>query len=139
MLKISIKITVLFSDPFWQMLVERTNSELYEVSRVVFGSEPKDYEIYAYLSANYAHLSFSSQSETAPLNERRINPKREKRLIAKELKERSPSTKAQAALSAAREQQKTANKQQRREKHALLKEQQFHLRTQKRKAKHKGH
>lgn len=41
--------TVFFEAPFWVGLYERTEEGLYTVCRVVFGPEPKDYEVYDFL------------------------------------------------------------------------------------------
>ena len=37
------QITVLFEDPFWVALYERESGEKYEVCKITFGAEPKDY------------------------------------------------------------------------------------------------
>lgn len=39
------KLTVFFDDPFWVGVFERHDEGLLETSRVVFGAEPKDYEV----------------------------------------------------------------------------------------------
>ena len=38
-------LTILFEAPFWIGLYERTYSGKYEVCKITFGSEPKDYEV----------------------------------------------------------------------------------------------
>ena len=40
-------LTILFEAPFWIGLYERADSGKYEVCKITFGSEPKDYEVYA--------------------------------------------------------------------------------------------
>lgn len=40
------KLTVLFEDPFWIGLYEREYNGRYEVCKITFGAEPKDYEVY---------------------------------------------------------------------------------------------
>lgn len=136
---ISITITLMFNDPFWQMLIERESENTYEVCKVTFGAEPKDYEVYAFLLANYHRLSFAVQDTDTIATNRKINPKRQKRLISQQLKERPISTKAQAALQQEYEQRKNEHKHQQHLRSILAKEQAFALRTQKRKNKHKGH
>ena len=39
------KLTVFFEDPFWVGIFERIEKGKLSVCRVVFGSEPKDYEV----------------------------------------------------------------------------------------------
>ena len=41
-------LTILFEAPFWIGLYERTDNGKYEVCKITFGSEPKDYEVQAY-------------------------------------------------------------------------------------------
>lgn len=52
-------LTILFEAPFWIGLYERTNSGKYEVCKITFGSEPKDYEVYEFLLKNWHKLKFS--------------------------------------------------------------------------------
>lgn len=42
-------LTILFEDPFWIGLYERFGEDKYEVCKITFGAEPKDYEIYDFL------------------------------------------------------------------------------------------
>ena len=39
-------LTILFEDPFWIGLYERFDEDKYEVCKITFGAEPKDYEVY---------------------------------------------------------------------------------------------
>ncbi len=41
----SVKLTVYFEDPFWVGVFEKIQGPRYQVARVVFGSEPKSYDI----------------------------------------------------------------------------------------------
>ena len=43
---------LLFEAPFWIGLYERTDGGKYEVCKITFGSEPKDYEVYEFLLKN---------------------------------------------------------------------------------------
>ena len=38
---VSVKLTVLFNDPFWTGIFEMDEDEQYKVSKVTFGVEPK--------------------------------------------------------------------------------------------------
>ena len=68
------RLTVLFQAPFWVGIYERTDDEGYQVCRVVFGPEPKDYEVYAFLLENWRTLSFSPAVEVEEREEYRDNP-----------------------------------------------------------------
>ena len=43
-------LTILFEAPFWIGLYERTDSGKYEVCKITFGSEPKDYGRWSHCS-----------------------------------------------------------------------------------------
>lgn len=132
-------LTVLFEPPFWIGLYERTDGDKYEVCKITFGAEPKDYEVYDFLLNNWHRLRFSPPVTVDETIERRINPKRMQREINKQLQVREIGTKAQNALKLQHEQLKTERKIRTREEKALEKERQFTLRQEKKKAKHKGH
>ena len=74
------KLTVLFDPPFWVGVFERENGGRYEACRVVFGAEPRDFEVYAYILDHYDRLDFSPALQTETAAEREINPKRAQRL-----------------------------------------------------------
>lgn len=46
-------LTILFENPFWIGLYERIDGDKYEVCKITFGAEPKDYEIYDFLLKNW--------------------------------------------------------------------------------------
>ena len=52
-------LTVFFENPFWIGLYERMDDGKYEVCKITFGAEPKDYEIYEYMLQNWKNLKFS--------------------------------------------------------------------------------
>ena len=132
-------LTVLFEDPFWVGLYEREASGTYQVCKITFGAEPKDYEVYAFLLEHWRHLPFSPSMEGAAPEERRINPKRMQRQIQKSLQNTGIGTKAQQALQLQREQGKEARKKTSREEREAEADRQFALRREKRREKHKGH
>lgn len=134
------KLTVFFEAPFWVGLYERQEGGRYEVSRIVFGAEPKDYEVLEFLLTNWNRLRFSPSREAAEPEERRVNPKRMQRLIQKQTRgETAIGTKAQQALSLQREQGKLERRIRSREQRKAEKEQQYALREKKRGEKHRGH
>jgi predicted secreted protein len=71
-----IKLTVFFEEPFWVGVFERNEAGKLETARVVFGAEPKDYEVYEYVCQNFNRLSFSRPLDCEGGLPRKINPKR---------------------------------------------------------------
>ena len=67
-------LTILFEAPFWIGLYERTDNGKYEVCKITFGSEPKDYEVYGLLLKNWHKLKFSPPIQAEVAIERKINP-----------------------------------------------------------------
>lgn len=128
----------MFEAPFWIGLCERFDADKYEVCKITFGAEPKDYEVYDFLLHNWNQLQFSPPITTDKTREKRVNPKRMQREINSQLQERSLGTKAQQALKLLQEQNKTQRKIQRKEQKAVELERKFILRQKKKKAKHRG-
>ena len=140
MCKTVSKLTVLFEDPFWVGVYERECGGQYEVCKIMFGAEPKDYEVYDFILKNWSSLKFSPASyEESAFDDRHINPKRMRRLIEKEQHSVGIGTKAQQALKAQQAQGKLERKTRSREQREAEKERQFELRQEKRKEKHRGH
>ena len=46
------KLTILFEDPFWIGIFEREDNGHYEICKITFGAEPKDYEVYDFILKN---------------------------------------------------------------------------------------
>jgi len=131
------KLTVLFEDPFWIGLYEREDNGRYEVCKITFGAEPKDYEVYDFLLKNWDKLRFSPSIEAEVSADRHINPKQ--RLIRKQTADTGIGTKAQQALKLQQEQGKLERKSRSREQREEEKQLQFELHQKKRREKHKGH
>ena len=131
-------LTILFEAPFWIGLYERTNSGKYEVCKITFGSEPKDYEVYEFLLKNWHKLKFSPPIKAEVTIERKINPKRMQREIQSQLQDKGIGTKAQQALKLQHEQCKLERKAKSREQKEAEKDRQFAIRQEKKKAKHRG-
>jgi len=134
----SSSLTVFFEDPFWVGIYERVYSDSYEVCKITFGAEPKDYEVYIYIIENWNKLRFSPAVKAEVKEERRINPKRMQREINSRLQNQPIGTKAQQALKLQQEQNKTERKLRSREQREAEKECEFALRQEKKKAKHRG-
>ncbi|WP_196598507.1 YjdF family protein [Pectinatus frisingensis] len=133
------KLTVLFEDPFWIGLYEREYNGRYEICKITFGTEPKDYEVYEFLLKNWSKLRFSPSIEADIASDKRVNPKRMQRLIHKQIADTGIGTKAQQALKFQQEQGKLARKTRSREQREAEKQLQFELHQEKRRKKHKGH
>ena len=137
--KVSGALTVFFEDPFWVGVYERTSGGRCEVCQVVFGAEPKDYEVYAFLLAHWHRLRFSPSVEAAARAERRVSPKRMQRLIRRQTADAGVGTRAQQALKLQQEQGKEARKKRSRAQREAEDERKFALRQEKRREKHRGH
>lgn len=128
----------MFECPFWIGLYERIDDGKYEVCKITFGAEPKDYEVYDFLLHNWKYLQFSPPVKAAKVEEKHINPKRMQREINSQLQDRGIGTKAQQALKLQHEQSKIERKTRSKEHKEAEAERQFALRQEKKKAKHKG-
>ena len=134
----SSRLTVYFEDPFWVGLYEREDGGRYEVSRIVFGAEPKDYEVWEYVLRSYTGLKFSPAVEAAR-KPAAGDPKRRRREAERLMRGAGIGTKSQQALAAAREETKTERRARSRAEQEAEKQRRFDLRQQKRREKHKGH
>ena len=132
-------LTVFFEAPFWVGVYEREDGERYEACKIIFGAEPKDYEVWDYLLTNWGRLKFSPPVRAEHIEERRMNPKRLQREISSELKGTGVGTKAQQALKLQHEQNKTERKSKSREQKEAEKVRKYEQRQQKRREKHRGH
>ena len=132
--KIAGKLTVFFDDPFWVGVFERVEKDKLSVCRVVFGAEPKDYEVYDFILKNYNSLKFSSEVKV-DIKKEKSNPKRLQREARKQSKQIGVSSKSQMAVQQQREELKLTKSKQLRD---LEKQRKFELKQEKRKQKHKG-
>ena len=91
------KLTVFFEEPFWVGIFERVENGKLSVSKVTFGTEPKDYEIWEFVLKEYDRLRFSPSVEVTE-KELTKNPKKLQREIQKlkciPLKDNSQALKA---------------------------------------------
>lgn len=130
-------LTVFFEGPFWVGVFERVEDGRLSVCRVVFGNEPRDYEVWDFVLKNYYNLKFSPAVEVA-VKDGRANPKRMQREARKQTLQTGIGTKSQQALQQQREEAKTERRQMGREQKEARKQRLFDLRQQKRKEKHRG-
>lgn len=129
----------MFEDPFWVGIYEKISSGRYEVCKITFGAEPKDYQVYDFILKMHRFLRFSPALKTDEIFERAVSPKRIQRTIQKQLENNGIGTKAQQALKLLHEQNKTERKIISREEREKEKQRRLELGALKRREKHKGH
>lgn len=138
----NISLTVFFQEPFWVGVFERSYDDVYEVSKVTFGAEPKDYDVYDFILKTFYHLKFSEsiKSDVSINNtEKKINPKRLQRKIQQQVSKNGIGTKAQNALKLQFENNKVQRKAISVSKKKEEEENKFILKQEKKKQKKNGH
>lgn len=135
--KVCCKLTVFFNNPFWIGVFERIEDGKLSVSKVTFGTEPKDYEIYEFILKHYYSLQFSPAVATV-VKENKVNPKRMQRKIEKQLRDTGIGTKSQQALKLQQEKGKQERKVKSREQKLAEAKRMFEVKQQKKKEKHRG-
>ncbi|NOU87514.1 DUF2992 family protein [Paenibacillus sp. LMG 31460] len=135
-----MKLTVFFEDPFWVGVVEEERNGKLRAIRYVFGSEPRDAEVMDFVQIGMlSWMELARQTaEVKPVSERRFNPKRLSRIVAKEMKQRGASSAAQEAIKLDLDLRKQVRKIQSREQKEALKELKRDIARMKAKAKHRG-
>ena len=91
--KVAVVFTVFFEEPFWCGVYQRQEGRNLEAARMVFGAEPKEYEVLAFLLQNWKQLRLGS-TDSAPCAVERKNPKRMQREVRKQTKGKGVGTKA---------------------------------------------
>lgn len=132
------KLTIFFDEPFWVGVFEGLYGKKLSVCRVVFGAEPTDAQIYAFILRTFNHLRFSPPVKTE-VKQRADNPKHRQQNAQKQLEKSGVGTKSQQALQKQYEENKLERKQRSREQREAEKRRLFELKQQKRKEKHRGH
>lgn len=138
---ISGQLTVYFECPFWVGVFEMNSGNTLSICKLVFGSEPKDTEIYSLILNDYYDLNFSKPlpSNKSPERPKSINPKRLQRQIKNTLEHTGIGTKSQQAIKQLQEQKK----EKRKKACTIMKrentEKKFEQKQQKKKEKLKGH
>lgn len=136
--QVTVTGTVYFEEPFWIGVFARTQGGNTDACRVVFGPEPKDPEVYAYVLAHWDRLVFSPPVAAAAARAWAKNPKRRRRQARRALQTAGCGTKAQQALKAQQETGKLTRKAGKKQRLREEQDRKYHLRQQKRKEKHKG-
>lgn len=139
---ITITATIFFDKRYWVGTFERTDRGGYAVARHIFGGEPTDPEVYEFVLHHYQELHFGEPKEFT-LEIKRMNPKRVQREVRREMEKMKeaarPSTFAQDYMREELEKKKLEKKHESSAEKQARKEEQFALKRQKRKEKHRGH
>lgn len=137
----SVKLTILFKEPFWVGIFELQEGDLYSVSKVTFGPEPKEPEVYDFILKNFSKIKFKCMEldEEKAYVKKRINPKRMQRQIKKEVENTGIGTKAQIAMQKQHEENKIESKNHSKEEKEKKEKKLFEMKQKKKKEKHKGH
>ena len=77
-------LTVYFEDPFWVGVFERVIDGNLSVSKMTFGAEPKDQDVWKFVLEHYYELMFSPSVKTE-VRQTADNPKRRQRNIKKQM------------------------------------------------------
>ena len=137
MRKTTGQLSVFFEDPFWVGLYERTENGQLTAARHVFGAEPRDNEVYAWLLEEGHMLRFSPAVEAARPQDVK-NPKRRLREARRAIEGAQAGTRSQQALAFQLEIQKEERKDARKRRREDVQERKFALRQEKKKQKHRG-
>ncbi len=96
-----MRLTILFDPPYWIGLLEAESDGLLYAARHIFGSEPGDSEVYAFVHNDLLPL-MNSMTIGLPIasapTPRRINPKRLQRDIRREVSRTDVPGKAHEAM-----------------------------------------
>lgn len=133
------KLTVRFEDPFWVGIIEVEDGGSYRVARHVFGAEPTTPEVLRFVCDKWRELRFTDGIRIQVEQTKRINPKRLRRMIEKEMRSSAcRGTKAQQALAEQRDAAKGTSEALSRIRREERRRERFAKRTEKRKRKHRG-
>jgi hypothetical protein len=136
----SFILTVYFEDPFWVGIFTLSEGNAAQYSRVVFGKEPSDIEVYEYFQNNANLLKFTDSYPETTRETIIKNPKRRQREISKELHNRAGTKKSLEAIKQLeqqnkKEKQKEAKNARKAEREAHI----FDIKQRKAREKQRGH
>ena len=133
----AVTLTVFFEEPFWVGVFERAENGTLSAAKVIFGAEPKDYQVYEFLLKHFCGLHFSP-AVAAVVREGKKNPKRMRRDVKRQLSNSGIGTKSQQALKLQQEQNKQERRAAGREEKEAEARRRFELKQQKKKERHRG-
>ncbi|MDT0147840.1 YjdF family protein [Priestia aryabhattai] len=136
-----MSLTIYHDGQFWIGIIEVVEGGKLKAFRYVFGAEPKDTEILDFIHhklLNLINQSIHSGLDVKINSNKKVNPKRLQRQVAKEVNKIGISTKAQEAMKQEYEEKKKSRKKKSKQYREELKEQKYLMKKLKAKAKHKG-
>ena len=133
-----VTLTVFFEDPFWVGYCQRSDGQTLSVAKVVFGAEPSDWQVLAWLQTGYYALRYSPAVAGVREVHCAGNPKRRQRQAAK-AQDTGIGTKAQQALQLARDATKLQRASHTKAQQEAQQQRMLALHIAKKKAKHRGH
>ncbi|MET3690023.1 hypothetical protein ABIC37_005574 [Priestia megaterium] len=136
-----MSLTIYHDGQFWVGIIEVVEDGKLRAFRYVFGTEPKDTEILDFIYyklLNIINQSVHSGIDVEGRSDKKINPKRLQRQVAKQINKVGVSTKAQEAMKQEYEEKKKNKKKRAKQYREELKDQKYLMKKQKAKAKHKG-
>lgn len=134
-----ISLTIFFDGQFYVGMFESINNGSIRICKVVFGSKPKDYEIFEYIKKYYSFLKFSTLTTQSKKYLKVKNPKRLQRLIKKSVKTTGIGTKSQQLLKNQREINKLKTKSNKIKNKRIYSKLKYEMRIARKKEKMKGH
>ncbi len=138
-----MQLTIFFDGQFWVGVVEQHDDDGLKVARYLFGSEPSDAEVFAFVQR--AIPAILEGARVAPPAEAvaglppAINPKRRKREAAAAVQQRGISTYAQEMLKRDLEARKRESQSASRQRQEEARAYKRLLKVQKAREKHRGH
>ncbi|EOW9529296.1 YjdF family protein [Bacillus cytotoxicus] len=136
-----MKLTVIYDGQFWIGIIELIEDKKFKAYRYLFGAEPSNIEIYEFVNRdllNFINRSNQKGIDVKENKQKKINPKRLQREVAKEMKKKDISTKAQEAIKLELDERKKERKIISKEKKEEFKQKKRELKVQKAKAKKRG-
>ena len=136
-----MSLTIYHDGQFWVGIIEVVEDGKLRAFRYVFGTEPKDTEILDFIYyklLNIINQLVHSGLDVKGKSDKKINPKRLQRQVAKQINKVGVSTKAQEAMKQEYEEKKKSKKKRAKQYREELKDQKYLMKKQKAKAKHKG-
>jgi hypothetical protein len=134
-------LTIYFDGQFWIGLIERVDDSRLRVARHVFGSEPSDIEVLAFVQHQLLDVAARATAEVDV--ERKLkaihNPKRAAREAAKIMRQPIVSTKAQQALQLQHEQNKQEHHEHTKTEREAEEDRRREIKRAKAKQRHRGH
>ncbi|MEN6348502.1 MAG: YjdF family protein [Syntrophomonas sp.] len=135
----NLKFTVFFEDPFWVGVFERLSDGKYSTSKVVFGPEPKNQELFNLVN-NLPGIRFSQPLPVEGVKLfKATNPKRMQRQIRQEMGKTGVSTKARESMRLHYESNKQERKILGKIENEEIEKRKFQMKQEKKKEKHRGH